>query len=281
MDKEEKIEKLLKGSNITLLIISIVLLIVSIFIGRGSEDFVPTELCSAIIIYYSIVSILNKNNKTLIFKLGVMESIIMILFILFNRSLFLIVYFILGILYLIENIRYNIYLKNTKYKDSTKDKNNILMFLPYILGALILVVWFIYFVVNTRVIIKNSNTIKSQQDLKDIVTTEEKNINEAIVNSENAYKLGIKYNQDKIDTTKLISSKILKNNNYKCNAYTNITWEDSAEESYFNYVISFGGNENKNNAEYSKYHNVSLEKFYTGKTYISCNGKYEYKTTGY
>ena len=88
-------EKMIKKSNITLLIISVIFLLVSIIIGNGSEEFVPTELCSVIVLYYSIVYIFNNKSKNFVFKLGIVESISMMLFILLDRSLFIIIYFLL------------------------------------------------------------------------------------------------------------------------------------------------------------------------------------------
>lgn len=275
--KKNMNEKVIRKSNITLLIISLIFLFISIFIGKGMGDFVPTELCSILVLYYSIVSIFVKNNKKLIYKLGIIESIIMILFIVLDKSVFVLIYFLLGIIFLVENIMYNIYLNSNKYKDSSKLKSFILIIIPFLISGIL----FIHSEIQSRNIINNLDVINSKKELIDSVDIVEDSINSNITNSVNARDLEIKFKQKNVNTTSLISLDILKNNNYKCTAYTNLTWNEYSDESYYNYIINIDEYEDKDSIEYYKHNEIGLDNFYTGKTYISCKGKYNYQTNGF
>ena len=103
---------LLHKDNIVLLVIAIIFSIILVSLSF-SEESVPPFLVSIMVAIVSIILICNKKkNKKFVGILGIITSCIMILnFVLEDRSTFGFIYLFLGIFYLIHSILYLIKLK--------------------------------------------------------------------------------------------------------------------------------------------------------------------------
>ena len=147
-EKLKKCRKTLHNDSIVLMIVSIIAMILGIlFIGSDEESAMDLFMESLFYFIFLIIIVCNRKEfKKFVGALAIIVSSFMILFAIFNHSIFDIIYFILSVFYIIHAISY---LKNIKGYMSMKEQEKKLKMdkLKYI-SLILIIMCFVYPIVN-------------------------------------------------------------------------------------------------------------------------------------
>lgn len=126
-EKLKKCRKILHRDSVFLMIVSIVAIVFGlIFGGMGSDSAIGLFVESIFYFIFFLIIIDNKKKiKKFIGVLAIIVSSFMIIFTIFSRSLFDIIYFILAIFYMIHAIQYLKNIKDYIYVEEKKEKLKI------------------------------------------------------------------------------------------------------------------------------------------------------------
>lgn len=258
----------------------IVYFLLGIFLGVHSFFYLKKFGNSDIQLDYSSEVIVKNKKAKYISLIPILTTIILIILgFVFNQPLIGISWCsILILLVNIANIILCIILHHKKIK-------SVLVYIILVISIMITLLSGLFLIDEIGQKIRKSNYYDSEEFLIEYAKEAEEELQEDITQAGNLKKLNIDITKENvitldnflstISTNEILSNYMysinrLEEKGYSCNGYAILKFKDTADKDYYNLVL---------NEEYND--NTDMNRFFDINTYISCSGKYSYKTNGF
>ena len=229
--------------------------------------------------YSNEVTVKNKKVKYISLIPILITIILVILGFVFNQSLIGISWCsILILLVNIANIILCIILHHKKIK-------SVLVYIILVISIMITLSSCLFLIDEIGQKIRKTNYYNNEEFLTKYAKEAEEELQDDIVQAGNLKKLNIDISKENIiilneflstiSTNEILSNHMysineLEKNGYSCNGYAILKFKDAADKDHYNLIL---------NEEYND--TTNMNRFFDINTYISCSGKYSYKTNGF
>lgn len=258
----------------------IVYFLLGIFLGVHSFFYLKKFSNNDTQIDYSNEVIVKNRKVKYISLIPIFITIVLVILgFVFNQSLIGISWCsILILLVNIANIILCIILHHKKIK-------SVLIYIILVISIMIMLFSGLFLIDEIGQKIRKTNYYDSEKFLIEYAKEAEEDLKDDIVQAGNLKKLNIDISKENvitlddflstISTNEILSNHIysineLEKNGYSCNGYAILKFKDTADKDRYNLILK---------EEYNDITNMN--RFFDISTYISCSGKYSYKTNGF
>lgn len=158
-----------------------------------------------------------------------------------------------------------------------KKLNSVLIYIVLVISIIITLINGLFLIDGIGQNIRKTNYYNSEKFLIEYAKDAEEELQYNIIKARNLKKLNIDISKENVITLDSISTNEnmyyinkLEENGYSCDGYAILKFKDTADKDYYNLVL----NEKYNDT-------VDMNNFFDTRAYISCSGKYSYKTKGF